>query len=127
MTPISARSRMSAMVSGTMESKSSWASSGVRTGVFPLVTTCFGPRTAAAGFILMTWPDHEVVEEHPNRREVLFNARHIKRLPHLLYIRGDEHGLDLVECDVVIFAPVEEPAYRVGVRDAACYGSECWP
>ncbi len=26
------------------------------TGVFPVFTTCFGPRTAAAGFIGNTWP-----------------------------------------------------------------------
>ena len=31
------------------------ASAGVRTGVAPLVTTCFGPRTAAAGFTGRTW------------------------------------------------------------------------
>ena len=28
---------------------------GQRTGVAPLVTTCFGPRTAAAGFAGRTW------------------------------------------------------------------------
>ena len=31
----------------------SWPSS---TGVLPVLTTCFGPRTAEAGFVGTTWP-----------------------------------------------------------------------
>ena len=31
-------------------------SSASSTGVLPVFTTCFGPRTAAAGFIGITWP-----------------------------------------------------------------------
>ena len=34
----------------SIDSRSFLASDGESTGVAPLVTTCFGPRTAAAGF-----------------------------------------------------------------------------
>ena len=39
----------------SIDSRSFLASAGERTGVAPLVTTCFGPRTAAAGFTGRTW------------------------------------------------------------------------
>ena len=39
----------------SMCSRSFLASAGERTGVEPLVTTCFGPRTAAAGFTGRIW------------------------------------------------------------------------
>ena len=38
-----------ARVSGSVRSRSFLASTGERTGVEPLVTTCFGPRTVAPG------------------------------------------------------------------------------
>ena len=43
-------------VSVGMPSNSSCASSGDRIGVFPRLTTCFGPRTTEAGFNRTTWP-----------------------------------------------------------------------
>ena len=46
---MSARSRRPASVAVSIASRSRRASAGERTGVAPLVTTCFGPRTAAAG------------------------------------------------------------------------------
>ena len=55
MTERSARSRRPARVPVSMCSRSFLASAGERTGVAPLVTTCFGPRTAAAGFTGRTW------------------------------------------------------------------------
>ena len=51
----SALSRSQARDPESMWSRSLLASAGVRTGVAPLVTTCFGPRTAAAGFTRRTW------------------------------------------------------------------------
>ncbi len=39
-----------------MLSSNSRASSAVRTGVLPFLTTYLGPRTAWAGFTSMTWP-----------------------------------------------------------------------
>jgi hypothetical protein len=40
----------------SMLSMSLFASSPSSTGVLPFLTTCFGPRTAAAGFCSTTWP-----------------------------------------------------------------------
>ena len=51
----SARSRSPTRVPVSIRSRSSRVSAGVRTGVAPLVTTCFGPRTDAAGFDGSTW------------------------------------------------------------------------
>ena len=53
---ISARSRRSRTVSVGMLSISCRHSSPSSTGVLPVFTTCFGPRTAAAGLIGTTWP-----------------------------------------------------------------------
>lgn len=39
-----------------MESSNRRASSAFRTGVFPFLTTCLGPRTACAGFTLSVCP-----------------------------------------------------------------------
>src|SRR5438067_8316853 len=39
-----------------MESSSLRHSSPSSTGVLPVFTTCFGPRTAAAGLVGSTWP-----------------------------------------------------------------------
>ena len=51
------------------------ASAGERTGVAPLVTTCFGPRTGAAGFTGRTWADDEPVAERADRGQVLLHSR----------------------------------------------------
>jgi len=51
-----ARSRRPACVLTSMLSNSLRASLGERTGVLPLLTMCFGPRTETAGFIGITWP-----------------------------------------------------------------------
>ncbi len=53
---ISARSRRSRKVSVGMLSSSFRHSVLSSTGVLPVLTTCFGPRTAAAGFIGTTCP-----------------------------------------------------------------------
>ena len=55
MTESSARSRSPARAPVSIDSRSFLASAGESTGVAPLVTTCFGPRTAAAGFTGRTW------------------------------------------------------------------------
>ena len=39
----------------SIAARSRRASAGESTGVAPVVTTCFGPRTAAAGFTGKTW------------------------------------------------------------------------
>ena len=55
MTESSARSRSPARAPVSIDSRSFLGSASERTGVAPLVTTCFGPRTAAAGFTGRTW------------------------------------------------------------------------
>ena len=50
----SARSRSPTTVPVSIRSRSARASAGVSTGGAPFVTTCFGPRTEAAGFTAST-------------------------------------------------------------------------
>ena len=50
-------------------------SAGARTGVAPLVTTCFGPRGVAAGFNGEDLADDEPVAEHADRGRVLLHDR----------------------------------------------------
>jgi hypothetical protein len=59
---INARSRRARSVVAGMQSSSlrHWAPS--RTGVLPVLTTCFGPRTSDAGLVGTTWP----VTSEPN-------------------------------------------------------------
>ena len=45
---------------GELEGVAVAAPPGDRTGVAPFVTTCFGPRTAAAGFAGSTWSVHSI-------------------------------------------------------------------
>ena len=53
--PISARSRRSRTVSVGMAASNLRHSVPSSTGVLPVVTTYFGPRTAAAGFVGTIW------------------------------------------------------------------------
>jgi hypothetical protein len=53
---INARSRRSRKVVVGIEASSLRHSSPSSTGVLPVLTTCFGPRTAAAGLVGTTWP-----------------------------------------------------------------------
>ena len=55
MTESSAKSRRPASEPVSIVTRSFRASAGESTGVAPFVTTCFGPRTAAAGFTGRTW------------------------------------------------------------------------
>ena len=57
----------------SIAARSFLASAGESTGVAPLVTTCFGPRTAAAGFHREDLVDDEPVAEHANRGQVLLH------------------------------------------------------
>ena len=63
-----------------MQSRSFLASAGERTGVEPLVTTCFGHRTAAAEFAGRTWLTTEPVAEHADRGQVLLDGRDRSRV-----------------------------------------------
>ena len=81
-----------------MPSRTARVSLAERTGVLPVLTTCLGPRTEARGVEGQDLADDEPVEEHPQRREVLFDSSPA-RAPgrELLDVGRDHHGLDLVE------------------------------
>src|ERR1019366_2210163 len=55
-TEINARSRKPTRVDVSMLSRRFRACSPVSTVVLPVLTTCFGPRTAWAGLVATTWP-----------------------------------------------------------------------
>ena len=93
----------------------------------PALTTCFGPSDRARGVEGEDLADDEPVEEHPERREVLLDARGRKRLGELLDVGRDDHRLDLVEGEASALAPLGEPAHgrevgeaRVPVPDVGC-------
>src|SRR5271169_1706997 len=89
-TAISARSRRPTSVDTSMLSSSSRACSLVSTEVLPFLTTCFGPRTAAAGFgPAKICPTIKPVEQHADRREVLFDGRRAIAAAQHLDVGGD--------------------------------------
>ena len=76
MTDRSARSHRAESVPTPIASSSRRASAGESTGVAPFVTTCFGPRTAAAAGVHRedVAADDEPVAEHADRGQVLQSA-----------------------------------------------------
>ena len=113
MTESSALSRSPARASVSIDSRSFRASAGERTGVAPLVTTCFGPRTAAAGFTGRTWL---TTSQSPSMRsgQVLLHRRgrpgvgpdvgsHVERR-------------DVAQLETSRLAPPEELPHRPSVR-----------
>ena len=62
--------------------------------------------------------DDEPVEEHPERREVLLDARRRERGRELLDVGRDDHRLDLAEGEASALAPLGEPAHGREVREA---------
>ena len=56
--------------------------------------------------------DHQPVEQHPDRRQVLLHARRRELPRELLYIGRDHHRLHLSQGDAVVPAPVGEPPHR---------------
>ena len=66
--------------------------------------------------------DDEPVKQHAQRRQVLLDARGGERSGELLDVSGDHHGLDLVEYQGALFAPVGEAPRRRSSRRAGCWG-----
>ena len=62
--------------------------------------------------------DDEPIEEHPQRGEVLLDARRRERSGELLDVGRDDHGLDLVEREASALAPGGETAHGCEVREA---------
>ena len=115
---ISARSRRSRTVSVGMASRSLRHSFPSSTGVLPVFTTCFGPRTAAAGLAGMTWP-------------VISQSNSIRTAASCCFTSGAEwvswqvsihvatsNGRMVVRRQAAILAPGEEPAARTGIGPA---------
>ena len=98
----------------SIDSRSFLASAAERTGVAPLVTTCFGPRTAAAGFTGKDLADDEPVAEHADRGQVLLHCRGRSR------VRPDVGGhverRDVAQPEPSRPAPPEELPHRPPVR-----------
>ena len=85
---ISARSRRSRTVSVGIASSSLRHSLPSSTGVLPVFTTCFGPRTAAAGLCGTHLAGDQPVEQHADRGELLLHVRRrMGLLRESLYIR----------------------------------------
>ena len=72
-----------------MLSSSFFASSPSSTEVLPFLTTCFGPRTAAAGLGRENLADDQPVEQHADRRQVLLDGRRAVAASEHLDIGGD--------------------------------------
>ena len=84
----------------------------------PALTTCRGPRTELAGLKGRTLADDEPVEEHPQRRKVLFDARRRERPGELLDVGRNHHRLELDEGDAPALAPLGEPAHGRKIGEA---------
>jgi hypothetical protein len=56
---------------------------GVQLIVLPVLTTCFGPRTACAGLVVTTWPVSNQSNSMPDRRQMLLAVGVSKLCPNL--------------------------------------------
>ena len=115
---ISARSRRSRTVSVGMLSISLRHSLASSTGVLPVFTTCFGPRTAAAGLHRHHLAGDQPVEQHPHGGELLLHARRPVVLLQLLDPGRHVERPDRRQREAAIFAPGEEPGARARVSAA---------
>ena len=70
-----------------------------------------GPADRARGVEGQDLADDEPVEEHPECREVLLDARRRERGRELLDVGRDDHRLDLVESEASALAPPGEAAH----------------
>ena len=62
--------------------------------------------------------DDEPVEEHPERSEVLLDARRRERPGELLDVGRDHHGLELAQGEASVLAPLGEAAHGREVGEA---------
>ena len=91
------------------------ASSALSTGVVPFLTTCFGPRTEAAGFNGMTPPVVSQSKSILIAARCCFTVGPRMRPAKLLDVGRDRHGLDSGELYPSLVAPFEEPRDRSSV------------
>jgi hypothetical protein len=87
------------------------------TGILPVFTTCFGPRTAKAGLAGTTWP---VISQSNTIRTVAsccFTPGRVAVLKRL-YMGGNVGWPDGGQRQAAALAPGEEPAARPGIGPA---------
>ena len=87
----------------------SWPSS---TGVLPVFTTCFGPRTAEAGFVGTTWPVISQSNSIRTAASCCFTPGAAWVCCECLYIGRNVMRPDRRQRQAAIIAPGEEPAAR---------------
>ena len=106
----------------------SWrASSGARMGVRPRLTTWLGPAHDGGGVAADHLADHEPVEQHADRGEVLLDRGLRVGFAELLDVGGDVHRLEAAElAQAPLLAPAEELARPPGRRLAGYSGCGCW-
>ena len=97
-------------------SRSFLVSAGERTGVAPLVATCFGPRTAAAGFTGRTWPTTSQSPSMRIRGQVLLHGRDRSRVA--LDVGGHVERRDVAQPEASRLAPPQELSHRAGWSSA---------
>jgi hypothetical protein len=81
----------------------------------PVFTTCFGPRTAAAGFIGTTWPMTSQSSSVRTAASCCFTSGAPECLLQLLHPGGHVEWPDGTERDSAPLAPGDEPTARPGV------------
>jgi hypothetical protein len=80
------------------------------------LTTCFGPAHGGGRVLAGHLADDQKVEQHADRREVLFHRRGFVGLGQHLDIGGDVMRADSGEIGRPVFLqPMEKTAYRDGV------------
>ena len=126
---MSARSRRLRKVSAGMLSISVRHSLPSRTGVLPVFTTCFGPRTAAARIQRHHLAGDQPVEQHPHGGELLLHIRRRMGLLAGFDIPGHVDGPDCRQSQAAFIAPGKKllACARVGsprVRIADVGGEE---
>ena len=120
-----ARSRSPTTLVTSMLENSSRASSAEITGVSPLVTEYFGPRTDAAGLTATTWPTTSQSKSMRIVARCCFTVGFETVRPKLLDVGGDVNRLNLREVrDAARLTPAKKRAgrscvgrARVGIPD----------
>ena len=103
MTPIKARSRKPCRESVGMEARSVRASSTLKTGVLPRLTTWVGPFDRRCRVHWNDLADHQVIKEHLNGGQVLLDR--LRRAWVLLDIGRDVHRRDEPNVVKVLLRP----------------------
>ncbi len=98
-------------------------SSDDRTGVLPFLTTCLGPRTELAGLTDIIWPITSRSKSIRSAARCLLYGRPGGRV--LFDVSGNRYRIELVQFQVLGFAPCEELPRGLAVSAACVYGCGC--